>query len=261
MKICVLASGSQGNCTVVVSESTVLIVDMGIAYKVLKQDLSAIGLSPEMITAVLVTHAHSDHFSGLNVLFRKHGTPFFASEPTAVAIDMAFNEYRRKYDLEFDWALISPGSPFEIGNLSITPFEVPHDENGALAFTMSDGRIKFGIATDLGMITNSVAYHLKDCDALVMEMNHDLRMLMESDRTEMLKKRISSRLGHLSNDQVAEFLDSFEMQNLQYFFPAHQSLECNEKDIVLHTINTVRGKRDFSIVETFQDKPSKVVTI
>lgn len=261
MKICVLASGSQGNSTVVVSEDTVLLVDMGIAYKTLKQALASIGLSPESITAVLVTHAHSDHFSGLNVLCRKHGTPLFASEETATAIDIAFSEYRRKYGFAFDWALVSPGSPFEIGNLSITPFEVPHDANGALAFTISNGNAKFGIATDLGTITNAAAFHLKDCNALALEMNHDSRMLMESDRTESLKKRISSRLGHLSNDQAADFLDSFEMENLQYFFPSHQSLECNEKSIVSYTLNQVRGKRDFSIVETFQDKPSQVVTL
>ena len=261
MELCVIASGSGGNATVVAEGETAVLIDDGIPLKTLACGMTALNLSPASLSGVLVTHAHLDHIGCLNTLFRNFRIPLFATEETASSTDFAFRDYTRKFGFSFDWFYISPGSSFDLGNLSITPFEVPHDANGAVAYTLENGKAKVGIATDLGSVTNSVRYHLSDCNALVLEMNHDFKMLMDSQRTESLKKRISSRLGHLSNDQASEFLESIDLSKLNFLLPAHMSEECNSREAVLSAISELSRKFGFEIVETFQDRPSAVVKL
>lgn len=261
MKICVLSSGSKGNCTLILSGSTAIAVDFGITLSYFKEQLICLGITPEDVSAILVTHSHQDHFSGLEVLSNHYNIPVFATEETASSIDYDFLKKKTKHSILIDWSYITPGSSFEIGNLSITPFEVPHDANGAVAFTISDGKVKLGLATDLGTITNSVAYHLSDCDAMILEMNHDLDMLRESNRSEYLKSRISNKLGHLSNTQAAEFLDSCDANKLKYFFPAHISADCNDRSIIESVLFGIAKDKGFTVIETYQNAPSKVIDL
>ncbi len=259
MELCVFSSGSKGNCTYIASASTALLVDFGISFCELKNDLEKTGKQLDELSAVLVTHSHTDHCSGLNVLEKKCGLPIFATEETASAVDLNFVKELKHSDFSLDWRCITPGNSFEIGDLSITSFEVPHDANGAVAYTISDGKVKIGIATDLGFVTNSVSYHLRDCDALILEMNHDSGMLRDSDRKEYLKNRISSRLGHLSNEQAIEFLESPEVNRLKYLFPAHVSHDCNDKSLIDSLLFNLARRKQFKVVETFQSAPSEVI--
>lgn len=261
MKISVLASGSKGNATLVTDGETNILVDAGITKSKIEKHLAIFGLSLDDISAILITHAHIDHFKGLEAILKKKSIPVFASEETATSIELCLCECIKKGTLNIDWNYFSPGSQFTFNHLLITPFEVPHDANGAVAYIIEENGEKIGIATDLGCITNSVRYHLQGCDALVLEMNHDMRMLKDSDRPEMLKIRIASKLGHLSNDQAAEFLDTIDASGLKYLFPAHMSEDCNDLSCVKAAILSLEKKFDFLIVKTGQEGPTPLIDL
>lgn len=261
MKIAILESGSGGNAILVTSNSANIIVDVGISKKSMSTKLAAFGLSLDDISAILVTHSHSDHFSGLDSLLKKRKIPLFASEETASSIDYYCAQTKKNDGFSFQWNYIAPGNPFIFNNLSITPFEVPHDANGAVGYTIEGENSKIGIATDLGCVTNSIKYHLAGCDALVLEMNHDFDMLMDSDRPQMLKSRISGKLGHLSNNQAIEFLDELDTSRLKYLFPAHLSEECNDFSIVKSEILSLGKKVNFKIVKTCQNESTALIDL
>lgn len=261
MEICVFSSGSGGNCTFVSSKNTSILIDVGISGKEICNDLKLVGKKIEDLSAILITHPHTDHFCFLNTLERKYNIPLYATEYTASSIDYHFKDYLDKYSFSFDWGYITDMTQFEVGDLLITPFNVPHDANGAVAFRISDGKTRIAVATDLGYITDKAIYYLSCCDALVLEMNHDVAMLKASERPETTKTRILSNLGHLSNDQAAEFLDGLDGKTLKYLFPAHISSECNDYGIITHTLNEVNRYNSFKIVETHQNQPSKVIYV
>lgn len=261
MKISVLASGSKGNATLVVADSVVILIDAGISPKAISKKIANFGLNLDDISAILVTHSHSDHFCGLSSLIKKKSIPLFATEETASSIDYCCAKNEEDPCFSFSWNYVSPGSRFIFNSLSITPFEVPHDANGAVGYTIEDENSKIGIATDLGCVTNSVKYRLAGCDALVLEMNHDCDMLWNSDRTQILKSRISGKLGHLSNDQAIEFLEELDTSRLKYFFPAHISEDCNDFSIVKAAILSLSKKTGFEIVETNQRRATPLVDL
>jgi len=261
MKVSVLASGSKGNATLVSCGETNLLIDAGISTKSLESSLATFGITLDKISGVLVTHAHIDHFRGLETLERKVSIPLFASEETASSIDLCIENDTKRRSCPLNWNYVSPGNEFTFNELLITPFEVPHDANGAVAYTIRDGNCKIGIATDLGCITNSVRYHLQGCDALVLEMNHDFRMLQDSDRPYNLKSRITGKLGHLSNDQAVEFLESIDTTSLKYLFPAHVSQDCNDFSCVKAAILSMQGRMDFKVVRTSQTAPTPLIDL
>ena len=261
MKMAVLASGSKGNATLVSCGATNILVDAGIPAKGIETALAGFGLALNDISAVIVTHSHTDHFRGLEALSRKIRAPLFASEETASSIDICLEKTKKRRNSPLEWNYISSGSAFTFNNLLITPFEVPHDANGATAYTIEDGQCKIGIATDLGCATNSVEYHLDGCDALVLEMNHDIGMLRKSNRPEILKIRIAGKLGHLSNDQAVEFLEALDTSRLKYLFPAHISEECNDFSCIAAALLNMRGGRGFEIIRTSQNTPTAMVEV
>lgn len=261
MKLSVLASGSKGNATLIVSDSANILVDAGISPRAMAKKLAIFGLSLDDISAILVTHSHSDHFSGLDSLIRKRNIPLFATEETASSIDYCCEKNGKDPCFSFSWNYVAPGNDFIFNGLSITPFEVPHDANGAVGYTIEDANGKIGIATDLGCVTNSVKYRLAGCDALVLEMNHDCDMLRDSDRPQILKSRISGKLGHLSNDQAIEFLEELDTSRLKYLFPAHLSAECNDFSIVKASILSLGKKVGFKIVETNQNEATALIDL
>lgn len=261
MQLSVIASGSKGNATLIRSKDTNIIVDFGITLKGLSAALDDFSLSIEDISAIFLTHSHIDHFSGLEAFVRKRYIPLFSSEETMSSICYAIEKDLKKGNFEGDWNCVSPGSKFIYRDLLITPFEVPHDANGALAYTFEDENSKLGFATDIGFITNSVKYHLQDCDALVLEMNHDVQMLMDSDRTQVLKSRILSKLGHLSNDQAIEFLEEINTSKLKYLFPAHISADCNDPSCIKAAILSCEKLKSLNVVMTSQSRHTPLVDI
>lgn len=220
MKFCVLASGSAGNCIYVESQGTQVLVDAGLSRKVIQERLAGIGVDLGGIHGICVTHDHSDHTIGLPVLASRHHLPMYATSGTCSAVESNAKKH-------FEWNVFEPGCSFSIGALSFEAFAVPHDAGDPVGFIVSDGVSRLGIATDMGEVPDMVAHHLRGCNALIIEFNHDWDLLMNSDRPWYLKQRISGRKGHLSNDQAGELLRNVAGEQLRTVFLAHISAECN----------------------------------
>jgi phosphoribosyl 1,2-cyclic phosphodiesterase len=203
VKFCVLASGSSGNSAFVATSRTRILVDAGLSLRDLTARLAFIGESCEELDAVLVTHEHSDHISGLLRLLRcfvrkKRTLPVFVTRLTAPAIDWE--------GLETPIERFQAGMGFRVGDIDVSSFSVPHDAIDPVGFTFRAEGVRIGIATDLGYITESVRFHLRRMDVLLLESNHDKEMLRVGPYPWSVKQRVAGRRGHLSNDDACEFL-------------------------------------------------------
>ncbi len=198
LRACVLGSGSSGNSTHVATERVRVLFDAGLSCRQIQLRLEAIGEDYRDLDAVVVSHEHSDHVKGLEVLARKTGVKIFATELTASALSW------KKAVPEL--TAIEAGRGFSIGDLAIETFTVSHDAIDPVGFCVRQNSCKLSIATDLGYVTDSVRYHLAKSDLLVLESNHDLEMLKSGPYPWEIKQRVMSRDGHLSNSAVAEYL-------------------------------------------------------
>lgn len=221
MRIAVLASGSSGNAILVSSDSTSVLVDAGISARRVTRAVEALGVLPESIDAVLVTHEHSDHVGGLATLTRRLGLPVVASPGTHAAIRLRIPDAGASVEAE-------AGREYLIGDLAITPFATSHDSAEPLGFTISDGESRTAVATDLGVVGRNVRRHLLDADCAILEFNHDERMLLDSPYPWHLKQRILSNVGHLSNASAANELVRAGDAPLSLLILAHLSGENNE---------------------------------
>ena len=201
IELCVLASSSSGNCIYVASGETRILIDAGVSAKQVGLRLAKVGAELGQIDALCLTHEHSDHMAGFGVLTRKIGFDVYANEGTMQAIERS---KRREEGVK--WKMFTTGSEFRIGSLRLTAFGVPHDSAEPVGYVIEDEDARVGIATDLGMPTNSIRRRMQECHAVVLESNHDTHMLRNSKRPWSLKQRILGRQGHLSNEQAAELL-------------------------------------------------------
>ena len=222
MNFAVLASSSKGNCIFAEGNDTRILVDAGSSWRSLVSRLRHIGADPSSISAILLTHDHSDHVSALETALKVRPLPLFATSGTIEAVCESVSAAS-----DWPWTVIGAGEPFDVGAFSVLPFSVPHDAGDPVGFVLECGGTKLGIATDLGESTAAARLALRDCDALALEFNHERRMLMGSSRPWSLKQRISGRSGHLSNDQAAEFLSEIATPRLSLLVPLHLSAECN----------------------------------
>ncbi len=265
MQICVLNSGSSGNCVFISSGGTSILLDAGISYLQIRRRLAAIGRSTEEISAVLVTHEHIDHCLALPMLCEKNPeiTLYANYETSRGSEDTLRKAIKPEHPLR--WANFETGDSFEIGTLSIESFGIQHDTADPVGYIVSDGVRRLGSATDLGCVTEVVRRRLSGCDALILETNHDVEMLMQSDRSWALKQRILGRNGHLSNEQASELLASVCTERLRVVFPAHVSGDCNTPELAEHAVRTVLRelKREdcVSICPTYRDAASPLVEI
>ncbi len=255
MRFCALGSGSQGNAWIVESSRgkalrpTRVMVDCGFTLKETVARLQVKGLNPSDLQAVLVTHEHDDHVSGVYKFARKFSVPVYSTLGTfrasvkAGLVDSAWVEAGRA-------KIFCPETPWNIGDLNIQPFTVPHDAAEPAQFTIEDAQMRLGIMTDCGRSTPHVVQRLSGCDALVLESNHDHSMLLESQYPGSLKRRISSDYGHLSNDAAHEILAAINRDRLRCLVAAHLSLNTNSTDCVKKswskTLNHYQGKFAFA---------------
>ena len=198
VRICILASSSSGNSTFLATEHTRLLVDAGLSRKELAARMAAIGEDIEALDAVLVTHEHSDHVCGLVSVVRKKNTPVFLTRMTAGSI--AWNEYTPALDC------FQAGTRFRVGDIDVQSFTTPHDAIDPVGFTLEAQGIKVGIVTDLGYIPESIKFHLRGVNLLLMEANHDLDMLKDGPYPWSVRQRIMGKKGHLSNDAACSFI-------------------------------------------------------
>ncbi len=242
MKVCILGSSSGGNCTYVASDRTAVLVDAGLSGRETGKRLTEIGVAPDSIEAICLTHEHGDHTSGLAALHRAGRVKLYANRGTADGVAA------KPGAAVLTWNIFSNGSPFQVGDLEIEPFSVPHDAYDPVGFVIRCGDVRVGVVTDMGMVTGLIRERLRPCNVLVIESNHDERMLKDADRPWHLKQRIIGRQGHLSNDHAAELLAEIGGPHLRMVFLAHLSGECNRPDIALKAVNDSLQKKGLTHV-------------
>lgn len=225
LNVCVLASGSSGNCIWVSSGATAILVDAGLSAREIERRLAAIGRRPEALRAICLSHEHTDHTSGMARLHTRYGPALYANAGTIEGYTGGGTK------ASLPWNVFTTGAAFAIGDLTVEPFAVPHDAYEPVGFVISSGGVSLGIATDLGTPTSVVRERLKTCRALVLEMNHEEQLLHASRRPWPLKQRILGRQGHLSNRQSGELLESLAGTHLERVFLAHLSAECNRPEL------------------------------
>jgi phosphoribosyl 1,2-cyclic phosphodiesterase len=226
---CPLASGSKGNALFLGTQNTRILIDAGISAKMVADRLDEIGVALSDIDAILITHEHTDHIRGLSSLALKHNIPVFANSDTAKSIVEILGEAPK-------FKIFSTGETFEFGDIEVHPFSVQHDTLDPVAFTIKTGSLKIGICTDLGFATTLVKNHLKNCDYLYIEANHQPSMVHACNRPQIYKQRVLSRQGHLSNEQCAELIAEIAHPGLKHIHLAHLSQECNNPQLALDTI-------------------------
>lgn len=203
VKFCVLASGSTGNSAFIATSKTRILVDAGLTLRETVKRLASIGESITDLDAVLVTHEHSDHISGLLRVLRhcrKNGRrlPAYLTKLTGPEIDW------EGFDAQQE--LFQSGARFNIGDIEINSFGIPHDARDPVGFHFCAEGVRIGLATDLGYIPDSVRFHMRGVDLMLLESNHDREMLRVGPYPWVVKQRVAGRRGHLSNDAVCEFL-------------------------------------------------------
>ena len=232
MKVCTLASGSSGNSLIIQTESTKILVDAGISLRQIIYRLRRLDLEISDIDAVIVTHEHTDHAVGVP----STDLPTFISSET-------LNLWKDKVK---NLKVFETGSSFFLNDMLITPFSVPHDALDPVGFTIEEDNKKFGIVTDIGSVTALVIERLKGSNILVIEFNHDDKILQEGPYPWELKQRIKSRLGHLSNSQAARLLFRLLHDELYHVVLAHLSETNNRHDVAMRSAKSVLEKNGAS---------------
>ena len=264
MRICSIASGSSGNCIYIGDDKNHILIDAGISRKRIVDGLQSIGVAPEQLDAIFVTHEHSDHISGINMMSKMFGTSVFATGGSLDAICMKDKKGMVKrenlYQLYADEAV-------HIGKLKVVPFHMSHDAADPVCYTVeSDGK-KVGMATDLGVYDEYIIDHLAGSDVLLLEANHDISMLEAGKYPYSLKCRILSELGHLSNEAAGKLLCRLVHKKLKYAFLAHLSKENNYPELAYEAVKCQIWEEmgvtsiPFEFAVANRDKPSKLITL
>lgn len=218
-----LGSGSRGNATLVTHDQTGLLIDCGFSAKETEKRLQQLNYDIADLTAILVTHEHADHINGVRVLARKYQLPVYATAGTAGCLSADTMELVEEFSCH---------SAFEIKDIEVMPFPVPHDAREPSQFVLSDGQSRLGILTDVGMTTPVIEQALSGCQALLLEANHDSQMLEQGEYPDHLKYRVSGNMGHLSNGQSGSILSKIDTTQLQHLVAMHLSEKNNAPDLV-----------------------------
>lgn len=230
------------------TESTTLLIDAGLGRKEMLRRFEALGRErPARVDAVLVTHEHTDHSFGLGQMAREWRCPAYLTEATHRGVLAMFPEgsIRKMERVEY----IHAGERFEIGDIEINPFAIPHDAADPVGYTFRAGGAKVAIVTDLGYMPELVKHHLRETDVLILESNHDLEMLKVGPYPWHVKQRVMSRTGHLSNEVVAEFLADAEVFDGQarHLVLAHLSEQNNNPDLARLSAEEALARRPFDL--------------
>ena len=227
----ILASGSTGNCAYLETDQTRLLIDAGLSARQIRQRLLGLGRTPENLTGILITHEHSDHIQGLAVLAAKLRLPIYCNRLTKEAVELQFQT-------PFEFRLFSTGATFELGDVLVDTFSVPHDAYDPVGFLIHTNCCKIGFLTDLGHTTKLVIERVRRANILVLETNHDMKLLQEDLRRPWsIKQRIASRHGHLSNAAAAEAVEEIASEELKHLYLGHLSSDCNRPELAHATVS------------------------
>ncbi len=221
-----LVSGSTGNCSIVSDGKTALLTDCGLTAKRLEELLGFIGTSPLSLSAILITHEHSDHIKGAGIVSKKYGLPVFATEETHLSMKNAgIPEENVKY--------ILPDNDFEIGSIGVKAFSIPHDAANPVGYSFFYGKNKLSVATDMGHMSEYIFENIKGSKAVILESNHDIEMLKNGRYPEFLKRRILGNFGHLSNTDAAKTAVRLLESGTRHIMLGHISADNNTPKIAL----------------------------
>lgn len=245
MRFASLGSGSKGNSTVVESDTACVMVDCGFGLRNACSRLERIGKSPEDLTAIIVTHEHSDHWKGIGALSAKYNIPVYLSAGSLKAKQIQSGEAL--------FNCIDSHRDFYVGDICIKPVPVPHDAREPIQYILSNGKVQLGILTDLGHFTPHVVSSYSKCDALLLECNYDDDMLLDGPYPRFLKDRVSGMFGHLSNRQAADLLLALDLSRLKTLVIGHISAKNNDVSLIKAAIEPLCGE---DIVLSFADQES-----
>ncbi len=265
MRLCSIASGSSGNCIYVGSDCAHVLIDAGISGRRVEAGLNSLELTGRDLDGILITHEHSDHIKGLGVIARKYGIPIYATGGT---VDAMVRSGSLGKIPEGIFREIREDEPFLIKDLVVNPFTIPHDAAQPVGYRLECGEHSVGIATDLGKYNEYIIENLQNLDALLLEANHDIRMLQVGRYPYYLKQRIMGDRGHLSNENAGQLLCRLLHDNLKAVFLGHLSKENNYEELAYETVcsevtmgdNPYKSK-DFKIQVAKRDYISEPVTV
>lgn len=243
VSVAVLASGSRGNCALVSSSRTRVLVDAGISCRETFKRLKAAGDEPRTLSAILITHEHNDHVYGLLTLAKKLAVPVFMTGATHHAWSKMMRDEAGAAPQLSRLEAFAAGKTFTIGDIAVAAFTIPHDAADPVGFTFRAEGIKVAIATDLGYLPRNVCDHLQGCDVLVLESNHDTEMLRGGPYPWSVKQRVMSRVGHLSNEDLADFFSSDYDGSATYVVLAHLSEQNNHPELARRAAEKALGPR------------------
>lgn len=251
---CLLASGSNGNSLFISDGNCAILIDAGLSGIEIERRLEARGIDKAILSAIVVTHEHVDHIRGVGVLSRRLKLPVYTTDQTYRATGGQLGDL-------FGRHTFACGTSFQIGTLKLHPFSTAHDAVDPAGFTIHANGYKMGLATDLGAATGMVRHHLKDCDLLVLEANHDPAMLIEGPYPWPVKQRIQSRVGHLSNQQSRALLNELMHPGLKHVLMAHLSETNNHPDKIQETITPILSDCNLELSIANQHKASAVIVL
>lgn len=260
VRLTVLGSGSSGNCAVVSTERTSLLIDAGLSAKQITLRMAEAGFSMEKLDGVLLTHEHQDHTGGLEVLCRRYAIPLYCTALTQETLAGSL-----QFRSPPTWRLMTTGSAFDFQDLRIECFPVPHDAVDPVGFVIADEESRLGVLSDVGFVTNLIKDRLRAADSLFIEANYDAQLLeADTKRPWATKQRISSRHGHLSNDQAAELIEAIAHPALHHVVLGHLSDDCNcpttatrRIELALHGI----GLKETRVLCAERRKPTPTIEV
>jgi phosphoribosyl 1,2-cyclic phosphodiesterase len=258
VSLTILGSGSAGNCAYVETDDARILIDAGFSLRQIRKRLATIGRAPENLSAILITHEHSDHVQGLVALTAKLNIPIYCNRPTQEAIQYQLG-------LTGQWRVFSTGSGFEVGDVLVETFSVPHDAQEPVGFLLRTPSANIGFLTDLGHVNRMVLERVRPAHVLVLEANHDVKMVQDCPhRPWSLKQRILGRHGHLSNEGAADTVEQLMSSDFRRLYLGHLSRECNRPELA-HRVMQERlqkiGAAHVHLELASQAQPSPTLTL
>jgi len=260
LKFCSLYSGSSGNCLLVQSDKTKILIDAGVSCRRITNALASLGVDITEIDAILITHEHSDHVSSLPVLSKKFNIPIYTTVKTWDVIIGTITGKHKYHSYVGADDPVRPGSAypssihffnigkeFEIGDLKIKPFEIPHDAIEPCGFNIFNHDTKISIATDIGHMNSTLIKHLKNSSFVFLEANHDPAIVKYCNYPYFLKKRILSKHGHLCNDIAGQTISELSKHGLKHVMLGHLSKENNFPELAYNTVTEVLSLNNINL--------------
>ncbi|WXR62782.1 MBL fold metallo-hydrolase [Peptostreptococcaceae bacterium AGR-M142] len=241
-----ISSGSCGNCHYINYKDTSLLVDSGLSGKKTQENLNSLNIDPKSINAILITHEHKDHIKGAGILSRRFDLPIYANEKTWSAMEKDLGKINDK-----NIKIINKNNKFNIEDIEIKSFEINHDAIDPVGYTFFNGKDKIGFITDVGLITDHVKENILGSKLVVLESNHDEEMLKIGPYPYYLKKRVLSKLGHLSNTQAGNFAAELVKAGAKNILLAHLSGENNFPALAFETVKQILFEKGIKVNEDF----------